>query len=170
MAGMLTAAEARQQVSEAHAKYMTGAYVPGAASGAYVDHLARVATANATHTAVTNAQLATNLNKVGAYDASGNLVGWVYAGGNVVTVAANRAGVDLSPEDAQNTEDLEFEVLVEDALAGDALHTTGGMIPHVSSYYNAAGTEAPYWTSNLSPYIDPMWLAEASKQTGEKLF
>lgn len=169
MAGMLTAEEARTQIAQAHTKYMDGAYIPGAVAGPYVDLLARIVAANATHTAVANSSF-TSLNFVTAYNGNGDPVGRVYTGGNIVTVAANRAGVDLNPEDAQETEDLELEAVLEDSLAADKLFSTGGMVPGAGAYYNPDGVESPYYTSFLSPYVDSTWLAEASKLTGEKFF
>ncbi len=169
MAGILTADEARAQVAAAHQKYMSSAYVAGAVAGPYVDNQARVTTANATHTAVANSSFG-SLNFVTAYNGNGYPIGKVYTGGNIVTVAANRAGVDAMPEDTQNTEDLEVETVIEDALSIDKLFATGGIAPGPSAYYYANGSEFPTYTSLLTPYVDSTFLAEASKMTGEKLF
>jgi hypothetical protein len=84
----------------------------------------------------------------------------VYAGGNRINVAANRAGVDLSPEDTSGVEDLEQEVLVVRALDAGELFDTGGQIPP-DNYVDF---------DSASPYVDGAWLAEASKMTGEKFF
>jgi hypothetical protein len=75
-----------------------------------------------------------------------------------VVVAQNRAGVDRQPEDTTGVEDLEQEALVAEALREGRLYETGGPMG------NYTGRES------LSPYVDGAWLAEASKQTGEKFF
>jgi len=140
------------QAYHAHTTYLTGA------TGLPVqdDQDDRVDLANATHTVVANDDLDTGLNHT-VVD-TGRITAWVYSGGNRVTVASNRAGVDLMPEDAQKTEDLEHEVLVANALDNDALFSRGGFI-------------APSYTAGAySPYLDPLWLTEASKMTGEKFF
>jgi len=75
-----------------------------------------------------------------------------------VVVPKNRAGVDSRVEDTQGVEDLELEVLVREARESGKLAETGGPMG------NYTGRES------LSPYVDGTWLAEASKQTGEKYF
>ena len=142
--------DATAQAAHAHTVFTAGAY----GLAVQTDHDARVVLANATHTTLTNAQLATNIGVVTAHP-WGSVKS--FAGAYTVTVAANRAGVDLSPEDAQGTEDLEGDVLVGAAVSGDRLFTSGGFIG--ASY-----------TGSYSPYYDPLWAAEASKQTAEKLF
>lgn len=83
-----------------------------------------------------------------------------YAGDRIVSVEDNRAGVDAYPEDTQETEDLEQEVLVGAALAAGAytIFETGGPIGNFTD------------SNKTSPYVDGLFLAEASKQTGTKLF
>ncbi len=117
-----------------------------------VDHDARVTKANATHTVKQNSELTTVNSVVGAGGAK------VYTGGNIVNVATNRAGIDAFPEDTQAVEDLEHEVLVKNALNSDTIFTTGGPM---GDYTGVA---------SLSDGVDGLWLAEASKQTGEKLY
>jgi hypothetical protein len=150
---MVFADESSAYAQAAHADevYMTGA------TGLPVqdDHDARVTMANATHTVVANEDLATELNSTTV--ALPHINAEVYTGGNLVTVAENRAGVDAYPEDTQDTEDLEQEVLVSAALVADALFDRGGFI-------------GAYYAGGYSPYVDGAWLAEASKQTGEKFF
>jgi len=110
---------------------------------------------DAAHVVVANADLGADLNQ----DANSYGVP-SYTGGNIVSVAANRAGVDLLPEDTSGVEDLEQEVLVENALQAGNLFVTGGQIPP-TNYEDV---------DSLSPYADPMFLVEASKMTGEKFF
>jgi hypothetical protein len=120
------------------------------------DHEDRIDAINATHTEIPNS---------GMYALNSDTVSYrgvraeVYTGGNIIAVAANRAGIDMFPEDAQNVEDLEHEVLVKRAITADKLFLSGGFI---GSYYHGL--------SAYSPYYDPVWAAEASKMTGEKIF
>jgi len=108
------------------------------------------AAASVTRTTVTNAQL-------GSLSAP-------YDGTKVVTVAPNRAGVDAYPEDAQGTEDLEMEVRVS-AAAYKGGYSTGYAI------FDRGGPIGDYSASNYqSGYLDALWLAERSKQTGVKHF
>lgn len=117
------------------------AYMEGADGLAVQDDLdARVATANATHEEVENEEL-WDVN-VNTNNASGLKS---YAGGNVVAPA--------SPLDNED-----FQKLVRQALDADQVFDKGG---EVTNFENA---------SDLVPYLDPLFLAEASKQTGEKLF
>jgi len=68
----------------------------------------------------------------------------VYDGGNVV----------------DDEEPLEMDDLVRDALdAGDVFNTGGPISP--DDYIDE---------NSVSPYLDMMWLVEASKKTGEKFF
>jgi hypothetical protein len=136
------------EVSEAHDIYMTGA----TGTDVQDDLDDRVDMANATHTEVQNSDDGTTLNQT---------LNWqgvpVYTGGNVVNVADDAA---VYPDDSTDVEDLEQEVQVRAALDGDSLFTTGGQIPP-TDYVTSA---------DLSPYVDGLFLAEASKQTGEKFF
>jgi hypothetical protein len=92
------------QLAHADSVYMTGA-----TGMAVQDDLnARVALANATHTAVTNAELDTELSSV--LTDNGRVTGESYSGGNVVT-----------PVNA-----TWFETHVRTALDADALFDTGG--------------------------------------------
>lgn len=87
-----------------------------------------------------------------------------YDGTSVVAVAANRAGVDAYPEDTQAVEDLEMEVLVA-AAAYVGGYSTGYAI------FDRGGPIGDFTASNYqSGYLDPLWLAERSKQTGVKHF
>jgi hypothetical protein len=139
-----------KHVERAHDTYLDGA----ADTPVQDDQDAREALDGA-HTVVTNANMGANLNS------EDNAMGIPsYTGGNVVTVAANRAGVDLLPEDSSAVEDLEQEVLVENALQAVTLFARGGQIPP-TNYED---------TNSASPYVDGLWLAEASKMTGEKFF
>ena len=140
----------RAHADRAHDTYRTGA----TGTPVQADQDAREAMDGA-HTVVTNANMGANLNS------DDNAQGIPsYTGGNVVTVAANRAGVDLFPEDSSAVEDLEQEVIVENALQAGTLFDKGGQMPP-DNYVNEA---------SASPYVDGLWLAEASKQTGEKFF
>lgn len=136
----------------AHDRFMDGA------DGLPVqdDHEDRIDTINATHTTKANSALPTLNSTTVSYR---GVKAKVYTGGNIITVAANRAGIDAYPEDTQNTEDLEHEVLVKRAIDADLLFESGGFI---GSYYHGL--------SAYSPYYDPVWAAEASKMTGEKIF
>jgi hypothetical protein len=140
-----------KHVARAHTKYRTGA----TGMPVQADQTAREALDSAPHTVVQNADMGANLHK------ANNPYGVPsYTGGNIVNVAANRAGVDLFPEDTSGVEDLEHEVLVAAAVQAGNLFSRGGQIPP-TNYVD---------TNSASPYADPMWLAEASKQTGEKHF
>lgn len=130
------------QAAHAHSLYVGSSSYP---SGSYTDQIARYASTYSAPYAITNAQISTLTPP--------------YTSNYMVQVAANRAGVDANPEDTQNVEDLEQEVRVGAALA--------------SSYgiWNAGGPIGNFTASNYqSPYVDSLWLAEASKQTGRKLF
>jgi hypothetical protein len=108
------------------------------------DHEARVEDAGQDHKLVTNAEL--QLREP-------------YTDEHMSVVATqNRAGVDKQPEDTQGVEDLEQEALVREAREKGKLYETGGPMG------NYTGRDS------LSPYVDGAWLAEASKQTGEKFF
>lgn len=109
------------------------------------DHEDRVSNANAEHVPLTNAEL--QLRVASEDDRKVTVV-----------VAKNRAGVDEQPEDTTGVEDLEQEALVAEALREGRLHETGGPMG------NYTGRDS------LSPFVDGTWLAEASKQTGEKYF
>jgi hypothetical protein len=136
-------AEEQEQVQTAHEKYtLTGDYADAEHELAAVV-AARVAAANADKTTKTNAELSTTA---------------AYTPNIEVTVAANRSGVDAMPEDTQGVEDLEQEVLIDDAADADTLYSKGGPM---GNYTGAA---------SLSPYVDGAFLAERSKQTGEKYF
>ncbi len=140
-----------KHVSRAHTKYRTGA----TGTPVQTDQNAREALDNSAHVVVSNANLGASLNRVNnSYGVPS------YTGGNVVQVAANRAGVDLFPEDTSAVEDLEMEVIVENALQAGTLFAKGGQIPPTN--YTAE--------ASASPYVDGMWLAEASKMTGTKFF
>jgi hypothetical protein len=87
-----------------------------------------------------------------------------YDGTKVIAVAANRAGVDAYPEDTQEVEDLEMEVLVN-AAAYVGGYSTGYAI------FDRGGPVGDFTASNYqSGYMDALWLAERSKQTGVKHF
>jgi hypothetical protein len=133
MAGTLTEAEVLEQLQHAHETYVSGA------TGTPVqdDQDARVATANATHTAKANDAFSElNADPVEYAGVSAE----VYTGGNVVTPVSATW----------------METQVRAALDGDDLFTTGGS--YTSNYVP------------LSPYVDPLWLIEAQKLTGENLF
>jgi hypothetical protein len=145
------------QAYHAHDLYLGGAVA--LPSDIQTDLDARITAANATHGAYANADLANGLNYTQV--SLPHLDARVYTGGNRVTVAANRAGVDSLPEDAQGTEDLEMEVLVKDALEADELFARGGFV---------GATEGSYYHGQYSAYVDSLWLVEAAKQTGEKFY
>lgn len=137
------------QAQHAEDVYLAGAYASvyavdsASQSGAYQDQRARVASAYAAPTVVTNANL-------------GGLT-VPYAGDRIVTVATTRA---TPITDTQNTEDLEQEVRVGNALKAGAY-----------TIFNVGGPIGDYSASNYqSSYVDGLWLAEASKQTGTKFF
>jgi len=144
------------QAYHAHALYLGG--VDDLPTTIQTDLDARITAANATHTVKANDAL-DELNATTV--ALPHINALVYSGGNRVTVAANRAGIDASPEDTQDTEDLEMEVLVKDALDADALFSRGGFVGE------AAGS---YYSGQYSAYVDSLWLVEAAKQTGEKFY
>jgi hypothetical protein len=133
MSGTLTESEVLEQLKHASDQYLTGA------TGTPVqdDQNARVATANASHTAKTNA-LFSELNSEAVEDQG--VSSKVYTGGNVVT--------PVNP--------TYMETQVRTALDNDALFSTGGA--YTSNYVP------------LSPYLDPLWLIEAQKLTGENMF
>lgn len=118
-------------------------YMTGATGMPVQDDLdARVAEAEASHDPVDNDELATLLNTTDA-TVGGQTIP-VYTGGNIVN--------DENP--------VVMDDLLRDAFdAGDIFHT-GGQIPP---------TDFEDVTS-LSPYLDPMWLVESAKKTGEKPF
>lgn len=104
------------------------------------------------HTAKANSALGTVNHTT---DAFGNKT---YTGGNIVTVAANAAGVDALPEDTQSTEDLEQEAItVGPAIQSGHAFDRGGFI-------------GDHYVGAYGPYADGLTLAEASKMTGEKFF
>jgi hypothetical protein len=145
-----------KHVERAHDTYLEGA----TGTDVQDDQDARVALVDDAHDVVENADLGADLNS--ADNAAGVPS---YTGGNIVKAAANRAGVDLSPEDTSAVEDLEFEVLVAAAIQDGSLFAKGGQIPP-TNYESEDGDDS----ASLSPYVDGMWLAEASKLTGEKFF
>ena len=128
------------EVERATAKYMENDDLVG--TDVQDDLDARVAAANETHTAVQNEDDGTTLNTEDATVAGG--VQPVYTGGNVVD--------DENP--------LVMDELVRDALDADEIFATAGQIPPTDFED----------VNSLSPYLDMMWLVEASKKTGEKLF
>lgn len=148
---MVFANESNPTAQAKHAEdvYLAGAYVSTSAydsenqTGAYVDQRARVLATVAAPTVVTNANLGTLAHP--------------YDGTRIVTVATTRA---TPITDTQNTEDLEQEVRVGNALKAGA-----------STIFNVGGPIGDWSASNYqSSYVDGLWLAEASKQTGTKLF
>lgn len=140
-----------KHVERAHDTYLEGAVDTPVQD----DQEAREALVEEEHVVVENADLGADLNS------EDNAMGIPsYTGGNIVLTAANRAGVDLSPEDTSGVEDLEMEVLVAAAVQDGSLFAAGGQIPP-TNYEDA---------DSASPYVDGLWLAEASKMTGEKLF
>lgn len=107
------------------------------------DQDAREAMAEETHTEVENDELATELNHTDAVLGNGGVVP-VYSGGNIV----------------KDEDPLEMDTLVRDAFdAGDIFETAGQVPPE--SYEDE---------NSLAVGVDPMFLAEASKKTGEKFF
>jgi hypothetical protein len=75
----------------------------------------------------------------------------------MVNVATTRA---TPVDDSSNIEDLEMEVRVGNALKAGAY-----------TIYSVGGPVGDYTASNYqSSYVDGLWLAEASKQTGTKFF
>jgi hypothetical protein len=104
------------------------------------DQDARVAAANATHTAIT-ANTFTSLNTEDIAPASGNIVAKRYTGVNVIT-AIGDATI--------------HEAAVRAALDADELFTHGG--PYTDDY------------SVPSPYVDALTLIEGQKLTGENMF
>lgn len=131
--GMLTEEEVLEQLKHQHDQYLTGA------TGLPVqdDQDARVATANASHTAKANEDFDELNSETVEY---AGVSAKVYTGGNVVT--------PVSP--------TWMEEQVRTALDSDLLFETGG--PYTSNYVP------------LSPYLDPLFLIEAQKLTGENMF
>lgn len=126
------------EVARAEEQYLENETLEGTDLQEEVD--ARIAEANATHTAVDNDELATELNTTNATVGGG--VFPVYSGGNVVN--------DENP--------LVMDELVRDAGDGDDIFHTGGQIPPTSFED----------VNSLSPYLDPMFLVEWAKKTAEK--
>lgn len=145
------------QAYHAHNRYLGGEVALPTDLQTAVD--ARHTIANANRTEIANTALGEDLS--GTAVAYPNVTAKVYSGGNRVTDADNRAGVDAPIEDTQNTEDLELEVLVASAGVNDKLFARGGF---VGSYYSGVG---PYYATAYSPYVDSLWLVEFAKQTGE---
>jgi len=102
--GFLTEAEVVAQLDAQHTKYMADPATVG--TQVRTDNDARVTAANATHTAVTNAQFA---NLIGVEAPGDRVTGKTYSGGNVVTP------VNATYAEAQ----------VRIALDADTLHTFG---------------------------------------------
>lgn len=103
----------------------------------------RETTLKSAHTAKTNAQLGTGLNHTVV--SNGIVTAYVYSGGNYVQAAGTPTF-------------MEAQVAATLALAGA---------------YNKVFDKGGGYTSNyvpLSPYVDPLWLIEAAKLTGEKAF
>jgi hypothetical protein len=112
-------------------------------SGAYDDQLARYASAYTAPSVVTNANLASLVHP--------------YSGAYQVTTATTKATGDTA---STGSEDLEMEVRVGNALKAGAY-----------TIYSVGGPVGSYTASNYqSAYMDGLWLAEASKQTGKKFF
>lgn len=138
--GFLTEAQVVAQLDAQHTKYTNDPAIAG--TQVKTDHDARVTTANATHTEVTNANMASNLNSTTVSGGRGVVNAEVYSGANVV-----------APVNATYA-----EAAVRTALDADQLFTHGGP-------YGAAGAY-----DRPSPYVDSLTLIEGSKLTGEKLF
>jgi hypothetical protein len=120
MAGTLTEAEVLVQLQANDVKYLDT--ITGDVKTS-MD--AKVAAANASHTAKTNAELATGINKT---TVSGNIINAdVYDGGNVVT-----------PVNA-----TWMEQQVKDALDNDLLHHTGGA--YTTDYVPLSPYYDPLW-------------------------
>jgi len=134
--GFLSEAEVVAQLAAQHTKYTTGA-----SGQVLTDHNARVTAANATHTQVTNATMA-SLNSTTVSGGRGVVNAEVYSGANVV------APVNATFAEAK----------VRTALDADQLFTTGGPYAAKGDYDRA------------SPYVDSLVQIEGSKLTGEKFF
>ena len=136
----LTEAEVVEQLEHQHDVYTEGA------TGLPVqdDQDARMELDDSPHDEIENEDLATDLNHVEVTNSRGSINADVYTGGNIVQPAYGMANATWMEREAQDA--------VQD---GDAF-TTGG--PYTSDY------------SLLSPYVDPAWLIEYSKLTGEKWF
>jgi len=107
------------------------------------DQDARVDMSEESHDEVDNDELATELNSTTAHLSNGGTAP-VYTGGNIVN--------DVRP--------LEMDTLVRDAFdAGDIFDTAGQVPPE--SYIDE---------NSLAEGVDPAFLVEASKKTGEKYF
>lgn len=107
------------------------------------DYDARVLAADATHTARTNAELSTALNTTTTVHPWGSVK--TYAGGDIVSYGGEGTRTEV-------------EEIVATAIAADALFATG---PHpTTNPVNGDG----------SAYLDPLYLIEASKLTGEKFY
>lgn len=131
-----------QETNDAELERASDLYLDGASGDVEADQDDRETMANATHTEVENDELATDLNST-----TGTVAGLsfpVYTGGNVVKI----------------DEPLEMDTLVRDALDSDALFSTAGEVPPTD--YVDSG--------DLGSGVDPAFLMEASKQTGEKFF
>ena len=128
------------EVARAHEQYLEGAV------GLPVqdDQEAREALAQEAHDDVDNAELATLLNTTDA--TVGGVTVPVYTGGNIVN--------EESPHPTIT------DGLVRDAFDAGELFVTGGQIPPTDFED----------VNSLSPYVDPAFLMEASKKTGEKFF
>ncbi len=136
----LTEAEVVEQLEHQHDVYTEGA------TGLPVqdDQDARMALDDAPHTEVTNEEFPAGLNGVAVTNYNGTINAEVYDGGDIVQPAYGMQNATWMEREAQ------------DAVQGATAFTTGG--PYTSDY------------SLLSPYVDPAWLIEYSKLTGEKWF
>jgi len=137
------------QAAHAASLYLTGAYTSAYAatspyqSGAYLDQVARYASAYTAPTVIANSALWS--------------IPVPYVSNYMITVASSYA---TPITDTQGTEDLENETRIGNALKAGAY-----------KIFNAGGIIGNYTASNYqSPYVDSLWLAEASKETGRKLF
>jgi hypothetical protein len=136
----LTEAQIVEQLEHQHDQYLEGA------TGLDVqdDQDVRLALDDSPHTEVENDELATGLESTTVTNYNGTINADVYDGGNIVQPAYGLANATWMEQQAQDA--------VQDGVA----FTTGG--PYTSDY------------SLLSPYVDPAWLIEYSKLTGEKWF
>jgi hypothetical protein len=100
----------------------------------------RLALDDAPHDELDNETWADDINSTPVTNYNGTINADVYTGGNIV----------------QPVNSTYMESIAQDAIQGGELFTTGG--PYTSDY------------SLASPYVDPMYMIEASKLTGEKWY
>lgn len=150
MAGWLTVEEAEEQIEAASDKYLYAE-----TDGDYILQ-DRFDALNVLHTFEDNS---VDFNTSSAYNSKGDYIGEVYAGGNAVVLDMG----DQWGNTTAFTQQVLYKINdIDDYPNPDAVYTRGGPIP-------GAGQGFPD-TADWTGYVDSLFLAEASKVTGEKWF